>query len=303
MKKIQYIIVALFLLPVNSAEAQTQTVNIKAPGFVRPLVERWIAEYQKINSDLSFQLGQKKDNAITFVLEEKGEKKEERLRVGEHSSGMAVFFGRYAIVPFTGKDSEAAALIAKKKLNDKRIKNLLFEKDDLSEEKSDKLEGKLHIYTGAQSFSVALPYAAAYGLTAADYRGKRIQGDDRFLNKAVGEDVWGLGISALGNLYDLQSRHLKDQLQVASLDDSKKIDLTASLDEVLEALETHTVEGIDVEKIGFAFDVNNLQLTRFVNWVLTEGQQYLHEYGLLTLSQKDLISQQRSLHHQDIARR
>lgn len=292
MKKIQYIIVALFLLQINSAEAQTQTVNIKVPGFVRPLVERWIAEYQKINSDLSFQLGQKKDNAITFVLEEKGEKKEE-----------TVFFGRYAIVPFTGKDSEAAALIAKKKLNDKRIKNLLFEKDDLSEEKSDKLEGKLHIYTGAQSFSVALPYAAAYGLTAADYRGKRIQGDDRFLNKAVGEDAWGLGISALGNLYDLQSRRLKDQLQVASLDDSKKIDLTASLDEVLEALETHTVEGIDVEKIGFAFDVNNLQLNRFVNWVLTDGQRYLHEYGLLTLSQKDLISQQRSLHHQDIARR
>ena len=292
MKKIQYIIVALFLLQINSAEAQTQTVNIKVPGFVRPLVERWIAEYQKINSDLSFQLGQKKDNAIIFVLEEKGEKKEE-----------TVFFGRYAIVPFTGKDSEAAALIAKKKLNDKRIKNLLFEKDDLSEEKSDKLEDKLHIYTGAQSFSVALPYAAAYGLTAADYRGKRIQGDDRFLNKAVGEDAWGLGISALGNLYDLQSRHLKDQLQVASLDDSKKIDLTASLDEVLEALETHTVEGIDVEKIGFSFDVNNLQLNRFVNWVLTDGQQYLHEYGLLTLSQKDLISQQRSLHHQDIARR
>ena len=295
MKKIQYIIVALFLLQINSAEAQTQTVNIKVPGFVRPLVERWIAEYQKINSDLSFQLGQKKDNAIIFVLEEREERKEER--------GETVFFGRYAIVPFTGKDSEAAALIAKKKLNDKRIKNLLFEKDDLSEEKSDKLEDKLHIYTGAQSFSVALPYAAAYGLTAADYRGKRIQGDDRFLNKAVGEDAWGLGISALGNLYDLQSRHLKDQLQVASLDDNKKIDLTASLDEVLEALETHTVEGIDVEKIGFAFDVNNLQLNRFVNWVLTDGQRYLHEYGLLTLSQKDLISQQRSLHHQDIARR
>ena len=292
MKKIQYIIAALFLLQINSAEAQTQIVNIKAPGFARPLVERWIAEYQKINSDLSFQLGQKKDNTITFVLEERGEKKEE-----------TVFFGRYAIVPFTGKDSEAAALIAKKKLNDKRIKNLLFEKDDLSEEKSDKLEGKLHIYTGAQSFSVALPYAAAYGLTAADYRGKRIQGDDRFLNKAVGEDAWGLGISALGNLYDLQSRRLKDQLQVASLDDSKKIDLTASLDEVLEALETHTVEGIDVEKIGFAFDVNNLQLNRFVNWVLTEGQQYLHEYGLLTLSQKELITQQRSLHTQDIAKR
>lgn len=292
MKKIQYIIAALFLLQISSAEAQTQIVNIKAPGFARPLVERWIAEYQKINSDLSFQLGQKKDNAITFVLEERGERKEE-----------TVFFGRYAIVPFTGKDSEAAALIAKKKLNDKRIKNLLFEKDDLSEEKSDKLEDKLHIYTGAQSFSVALPYAAAYGLTAADYRGKRIQGDDRFLNKAVGEDAWGLGISALGNLYDLQSRHLKDQLQVASLDDSKKIDLTASLDEVLEALETHTVEGIDVEKIGFAFDVNNLQLNRFVNWVLTEGQQYLHEYGLLTLSQKELITQQRSLHIQDIAKR
>jgi hypothetical protein len=66
MKKIQYIIVALFLLQINSAEAQTQTVNIKAPGFVRPLVERWIAEYQKINSDLSFQLGQKRITPLSL---------------------------------------------------------------------------------------------------------------------------------------------------------------------------------------------------------------------------------------------
>ena len=288
MKSIRNFAAVLFLLVASAAQAQT--IGVKAPRFVRPLVERWVAEYQKSNADFDARFVQgSQDSQLTLVLSE--------------GQGNA-YFGRYAIVPFTAKDSEAATLLAKKKLNNKRIKSVLFENEDLDDEKEDK-DSKFHIYTGNNSLSTSRPYAAAYGFTVADYKGKRISGDDKFLVQAISQDPLGLGINALGNLYDLNTRQVAGNVQIAALDADKKDQLLSAntLDEVIQVLEDHAIEGIDIEKIGFTFDVNNPQLNRFVNWVLTDGQQYLHEYGLLVLSQKELAAQQRNIRLQDIAQK
>ena len=289
MKSIRINIAAFLLLLAGVSEAQT--IGVKAPRFVRPLVERWVAEYQKSNADFDAHFVQgNQDSQLTLVLSE-----------GQD----AAYFGRYAIVPFTAKDSEAASLLAKKKLNNKRIKNVLFEKDEFDDEKGDKLENKFHVYTGNNSLSTSHPYAAAYGFTVADYRGKRISGDDKFLVQAISKDPLGLGVNALGNLYDLKTRKVNEGVQIAALDADKKDQLLSAntLDEVIQVLEDHAIEGIDIEKIGFTFDVNNPQLNRFVNWVLTDGQQYIREYGLLVLSQKELAAQQRNISLQDIAQK
>ena len=289
MKSIRFNIAVL--LSLLGVVAQAQTIGVKAPRFVRPLVERWVAEYQKSNADFNASFVQGgQESQLTLVL----------------SDGQdAAYFGRYAIVPFTAKDSEAASLLAKKKLNSKRIKNVLFEKDDLDEEKEDKQENKFHIYAGSNSLSTSRPYAAAFGFTVADYKGKRISGDDKFVVQAISQDPLGLGVNALGNLFDLKTRKVNEGVQIAALDADKKDQLLSAntIDEVIQLLEEHTVEGVTIEKIGFAFDVNNPQLNRFVNWVLTDGQQYIREYGLLALSQKELAAQQRNLRLQDIAQK
>lgn len=297
MKKILYTIASILLLQVNAIQAQTQTVGIKAPAFVRPLVERWIAEYQKKDNSLDFSFTQtKQDNTISFVVSSAQQ---------ENSDINSTFyFGRYAIVPFTSKDSEAAELIAKKPLNDKRIKKIFFIKDDVSDEKEEKIESQLHIYTGNNSLSVSRPYAARYKLTAADYKGKRISGDDKYLPQAVGKDPLGIGLAALPNIYDLSSRQLKPEIQLASLDTDKKSEqaLRSSLDDLLQQLEEHEITGIDVEKFGINVKHLTPELRKFITWVLQEGDSYLHEYGLLTLSQKDAIAQLHNLGTEELAR-
>lgn len=298
MKKTLYIIASILLLQANAIQAQAQTVGIKAPAFVRPLVERWISEYQKKGNSLDFTFTQtNQDNTISFVVSSAQQ---------ENSDIKSTFyFGRYAIVPFTSKGSEAAELIAKKRLNNKRIKNIFFIKDDFSDEKEEKIESQLHIYTGSSSLSVSRPYAAHYNLTAADYKGKRISGDDKFLAQAVGKDPLGISLAALPNIYDLGSRQLKPEIQLAALDIDKKSEqaLESSLDELLQLLEEgHEVTGIDVEKFGITVNHLTPELRKFIVWVLQEGDSYLHEYGLLTLSQKDATAQLRNLGTEELAR-
>lgn len=297
MKKTLYTIASILLLQVNAIQAQTQTVGIKAPTFVRPLVERWIAEYQKTDNSLDFSFAQaKQDNTISFVVSSESQE--------TTNTQNTFYFGRYAIVPFTSKDSEAAELIAKKRLNNKRIKNIFFIKDDFSDEKEEKIESQLHVYTGNSSLSVSRPYAAHYNLAAADYKGKRISGDDKYLAQAVGKDPLGISLAALPNIYDLGSRQLKPEIQLASLDTDKKSEqaLRSSLDDLLQQLEEHEITGIDVEKFGINVKHLTPELRKFITWVLQEGDSYLHEYGLLTLSQKDAIAQLHNLGTEELAR-
>jgi ABC-type phosphate transport system substrate-binding protein len=297
MKKTLYTIASILLLQVNAIQAQTQTVGIKAPTFVRPLVERWIAEYQKKDNSLDFSFTQtKQDNTISFV--------DSSAQQENSDINSTFYFGRYAIVPFTSKDSEAAELIAKKRLNNKRIKNIFFIKDDFSDEKEEKIESQLHVYTGNSSLYVSRPYAAHYNLTAADYKGKRISGDDKYLAQAVGKDPLGISLAALPNIYDLGSRQLKPEIQLAALDTDKKSEqaLESSLDELLLLLEEHEVTGIDVEKFGITVNHLTPELRKFIAWVLQEGDTYLHQYGLLMLSQKEAIAQLHNLGTEELAR-
>ena len=191
-----------------------------------------------------------------------------------------------------------------KRLNNKRIKNIFFIKDDFSDEKEEKIESQLHVYTGNSSLSVSRPYAAHYNLTAADYKGKRISGDDKYLAQAVGKDPLGISLAALPNIYDLGSRQLKPEIQLAALDTDKKSEqaLESSLDELLLLLEEHEVTGIDVEKFGITVNHLTPELRKFIAWVLQEGDTYLHQYGLLTLSQKEAIAQLHNLGTEELAR-
>ena len=34
---------------------QTNTVTLRVPNFARPLVEKWVTEYQKTNNEVDFQ--------------------------------------------------------------------------------------------------------------------------------------------------------------------------------------------------------------------------------------------------------
>lgn len=60
----------------------------------------------------------------------------------------------------------------------------------------------------------------------------------------------------------------------------------ATLDELILALENSKVSEVAVEKIGVSYNEADDAINQFLNWVLTAGTKYNHEYGLLNLDNK-----------------
>lgn len=201
----------------NSASAST-TYYINAPRFVRPLIEKWITEYRKVEPHANFAIAKTAANKNNSVL---------NIQLNETAAQndltkKTVYFAEYAILPIAGKDSEAAKTLAKQELNSKSIKSLFFEKDDFEEaDKNDKKAAAYVVYTGNSSQSVAPEFASHYGKDASNFRGKRIVGDDQFLNTAIAKDPQGIAFNAISNIYDLQTRQLKSDLALLPLDVEK----------------------------------------------------------------------------------
>ena len=195
------------------------------------------------------------------------------------------------MLPITARSSEAARLLEGKHLNAKKLKQLFFLNDDFDEDvKKIKAFENIIIYSGSNTTSVATSFAHNFGEESANFRGKRISGDDLFLNTALQKDPLGVSFNALSNIFDLESRHLKNDLSLVGID--VKHDLTQSfsdngtLDEVLDALEKSKVSEVAIEKIGLDYNIADEAVGRFLEWILANGTKFNHTYGLLNLDQK-----------------
>ena len=257
MKRIAWTIALVLSLGLNSAWAEGNHVDgtnnsvrtIKSPRFARPLVEKWIEEY-----------------AI-------------------------VYFGEFAVLPITASGSEAAKVLEGKHLNSKKLKQLFFLDDEFDEDvKKIKQFEQLVIYSGSNATSVASSFAHNFGEERSNFRGKRISGDDLFLNTALAKDPLGVSFNALPNIFDLQSRHVKSDLSIIGIDVKKNLEENfsdkATLDELITILENDRVSEVAIEKIGVSYNEGDEALNQFLQWVLTNGTKYNHEYGLLNLDNK-----------------
>ena len=256
-----------------------QNIAIKAPAFAQPLVEQWIKSYNDSHSaSESVSLAAKNAEAdIQITVSEQQAK-----QLGQSN----IVFGRYAILPFAAAGSEAARTFGNKKLNKTRLAHIYFNLDEEEDEFGDYTDSHkgMTIYSGNSQATVANSFAEYFGQQSTAFRGKRIQGDDRFVNLAVSRDQKGLALNAVSNLYDLNSRSLREGIQLLNLDVNRRVQTALNdnnLDELITVLEENESDAIAIANIGLSYDAQNPQTAEFVSWVLTEGVKYNHQFGLL----------------------
>ena len=293
MKRIALTIAVLLSINISHIWAEGNSTNtssvryVKAPRFARPLVEKWITEYAKTQPGVEFQIAKGNQNQgnidLNVVFDNQDTKTEDFSHI--------IYFGEFAVLPITASGSEAAKVLEGKHLNSKKLKQLYFLNDDFDEDvKKIKQFEKLVIYSGSNASSVASSFAHNFGEESSNFRGKRISGDDLFLNTALSKDSLGVSFNALPNIFDLKSRHIKDNLTIIGIDVKKNLEKNfsdkATLDELILALENSKVSEVAVEKIGVSYNEADDAINQFLNWVLTAGTKYNHEYGLLNLDNK-----------------
>ena len=293
MKRIVFTIALILSLGLSNVWAEGNGTNsvvctIKAPRFARPLVEKWIEEYAKTQPGVEFQIAKSSQNQDNIDLNVVFDNQDAK---SEDFSHTIVYFGEFAVLPITASGSEAAKVLEGKHLNSKKLKQLYFLNDDFDEEvKKIKQFEKLVIYSGSNATSVASSFAHNFGEESANFRGKRISGDDLFLNTALAKDPLGVSFNALPNIFDLQSRHIKSDLTLIGIDVKKNLEDSfsdkATLDEVISILENGKVSEVAIEKVGMSFNGADDAVNQFLQWVLTNGVKYNHEFGLLNLDNK-----------------
>ena len=295
MKKLVSIIAAVLVLGLTNAWAEGNSTNsgvrtIKSPRFARPLIEKWIEEYAKTDPGVEFQIAKGQGNTDLNVTFSDNQDSNEKL------FSHIVYFGETAVLPITARSSEAARLLEGKHLNSKKLKQLFFLNDDFDEDvKKIKAFENIIIYSGSNASSVASSFAHHFGEESSSFRGKRISGDDLFLNTAISKDPLGVTFNTLSNIFDLKSRHLKSNLSLVGLDLKKELANSlndeGSLDDVLNALENGSPAEVTIEKVGITFNDADDAVNHFLQWVLENGTKYNHEYGLLNLDRKEAGTQ------------
>ena len=270
----------------NSSNNSSNVRYVKAPRFARPLLEKWISEYSKTQPGIEFQIakGGQDDIDLNVVFDNQGVNT-------EGFSRAVVYFGEFAVLPITASGSEAAKVLEGKHLNSKKLKQLYFLNDDFDEDvKKIKQFEKLVIYSGSNATSVTSSFAHNFGEESSNFRGKRISGDDLFLTTALTKDPLGVSFNALPNIFDLKSRHIKSNLSIIGIDVKKSLENSfsgnATLDELISVLEDGKVQEVAVDKIGVSYNQTDEAVNQFLQWVLTAGVKYNHEFGLLNLDNK-----------------
>ena len=269
MKKIVYTIAVLLGLNANAQEINT--ISLRVPEFARPLVEDLAREYHESHSQVEFQFisakTQDAQNILTLTTDEQ-----------------AVNFARYAVLPVAVQGSEAAKLTSSRRLNARKLRSLFFVNDE--DDEQTKAEQKVHIYTGNSQLSASRVYASFFNEEVADYKGKKISGDDAYLTAAISRDPLGVTVNYLSNIFDLESRTPASSLTVLPLDldkQGRQVLDAANLDAIISLLEEQTYDEIPVGTVGFSYDQTNRLINDFVCWVLTAGADQMHRYGLLAL--------------------
>ncbi|GHU64189.1 hypothetical protein FACS1894123_08460 [Bacteroidia bacterium] len=299
MKKCLFLALLLFASVSTKASDGNEkqgVILIKSVKFALPLVEQWVSGYAKVNPDTRIVIADKDANSEEIDIQlSVSDIQRDSLYEDRFSS----LVGRYAILPIAGKNNVLLGDFNKKKLNSKRLKELFFEKDILDDDASEKDKYNATVYSGNNLSSVTQPFADHFGYEPSKLKGKKVSGDDIYLNNAVQKDETGVSFNNLNYIYDLNSRHLKNEITILPLDLKKEYSevlAESDLDKLIDLLEEKPIELIPVEEISLVIQNQvDPEVKNFLQWVLSEGQAYNHKFGFLNLDAKTLNQQKEQI--------
>jgi phosphate transport system substrate-binding protein len=291
MKKIT-MITALMLFGVFAFGQQKETGEVKVRGtrLTYPLVKKWIEGFNKEYPNIKVSIAPNApEDSIDFTL---AAYELSETDVNETQKSLVVT--RYVQLPVVNSNRPGLTELQSRGVKEKDLQDLFFTPTTPSFLASSQAQSQL--YVRDRPVCAVKAFAAHYGNDPKKINGTGIKGDDQDLAEAVKNDVNGISFNNLGFIYDVKTRKVQNGLAVLPLDlnENGKVDkeeeIYGTLDEVIEYVEKTKNPKFVNEHVNFVFkkDAKNVAAARFLNWVLTNGQQYNHQLGFVNLENKFL---------------
>ena len=307
MKKLKYtsliVLISLFYLNGFAQTKDNGKVLLSGTRFTYPIVEKWISEFKKTYPEVEVRILPRKtssaDSANLII-------NAHQLSPEEVKEGYEfVNIGRYVLLAVSNNNNPQNEAWLKRGLKESEIKSLFFENKNYFEEGTKNSKKKpaftATVYTREEKACAPIAFASHYGFLQTNIKGKSVSGDDKYLLYALKKDSSGITYNNAGYVYDLKSRTVLPGITVIpyDLNENGKTDVNESfysnLDDLIASVESGKSSAIPVEKINISYPKtftsanNNLKL--FLDYVLTEGQKFNHEFGFVNLDTEFLAKQ------------
>jgi phosphate transport system substrate-binding protein len=166
-----------------------------------------------------------------------------------------------------------------------------------------KSSSPIHIYTRSDACGAAEMWAKYFGKKQEDLLGVGVFGDPG-LAQAVKRDPLGIGFNNIGYAYDAKTKQQVKGLRVVPLDlnNNGKIDddenFYNSMNDLIAAIASGKYPSPPARELYFVCKgnpKNNKALNEFIKWVLSSGQEFVHEAGYIALPKDKLLTEKKKL--------
>jgi len=304
--KISIALAILAVISFSSCKQKTKENNISISGAfaLYPLTVKWAEEYQKIHPEVTIDVSAGgAGKGMTDVLSGMVDLAMFSRTVSpeEVSKGAwSVAVARDAVVPVINSSNAYAGIILKQGLTqaqfvDIYIKNKITLWHQIVP--AAKAE-KINIYTRSDACGAAEMWAKFLGSNQESLSGTGVFGDPGIAD-AVKSDKMGMGYNNIIYAYDTRSRKAYDGINVIPIDinNNGKIDedenFYGTLDDIMKAIADNKYPSPPARDLYLISKgkPSKKSTVDFLNWILTDGQKYVHEAGYVQLKDEKVNEQ------------
>jgi len=300
-------LVALNLsIPSSKIQAQELEGQLSLSGAfaLYPMAVKWAAEFKKIHPKVKIDVtaggaGKGITDALAKMVDfgmVSRDLNPEELKKGAFSIAVT----KDAVVPvINATNPNLKELLAKGLKKDVALNIWVTKKyQSWSQAFGVKSNLPIHAYTRSDASGAAEIWAKYFNKKQDDLQGVGVFGDPG-LASAVRKDVSGIGFNNIGYVYDAKTKKQNPGIRVLPIDinNNGKIDADEKFYDTMDQLTEAIANGKypspparDLLLVTKGKPTSKLQIA-FLNWVLTDGQKYVHESGFISLSKDKLAKE------------
>jgi phosphate transport system substrate-binding protein len=299
MKKIVTIISAVALL-IHAAPSSAQTlkgnVTISGAFALYPMAVKWAEEFKKLNPEVKIDISAGgAGKGMTDVLSGTADIglisrdiNPEEIKKG----AFPVAVTKDAVVPTVSAGNPLLEFILKKGVKKDAFAKLWItgQSKTWGNILSIKATLPVHVYTPSDAAGAAETWAKYFGRKQEDLQGVGVFGDPG-LATAVKKDVSGIGYNNIVYIYDSKTKKQTNGVRAVPIDlnNNGQIDpdenFYDTIDDITNAIAAGKYPSPPARDLYFVFKGKpaNPVTVAFIKYILTEGQNFVHEAGYITL--------------------
>ncbi len=287
------------------------TITISGAWALYPMAVKWAEEFKKIHPHVRFDIsaggaGKGMADALSGAADI-GLVSRDVYPAEREKGAVPIGVAKDAVIPVANADNPVIEKllrtgITRKRFEDIWIKGALTDWSEVVAPATESVRpatAAINVYTRSDACGAAATWAKFLGYNQEDLNGTGVYGDPG-IAEAVRRDTQGIGYNNINFAYDAHTKRPVKGLVIVpiDLDENGRIDegedFYRTRDEIVRAIVDGVYPSPPARPLYFVTKgaPESAATARFVQWVLTDGQQYIDEAGYVSLSDETLKNEQ-----------